>query len=97
MNDGVFVINLEKHESIESLWIPLYANGNSLTHFDSFRVEYISKEIKKSIGNKIIKTGIYRIWANNQIMCGYFCIEFIDFMQKGKSLLDYNNLFSLNE
>ena len=30
-------------------------------------------------------------------MCGYFCIEFIDFMQKGKSLLDYNNLFSLNE
>ena len=30
-------------------------------------------------------------------MCGYCCIEFIDFMQKGKSLLDYNNLFSLNE
>ena len=27
-------------------------------------------------------------------MCGYFCIEFIDFMLKGKSLLDYTNLFS---
>ena len=29
-------------------------------------------------------------------MCGYFCIEFIDFMLKGESLLDYKNLFSSN-
>ena len=27
-------------------------------------------------------------------MCGYFCIGFIDFMSKGKSLTDYTNLFS---
>ena len=27
-------------------------------------------------------------------MCGYFCIGFIDFMLKGKSLLHYTNLFS---
>ena len=27
-------------------------------------------------------------------MCGYFCIGFIDFMLKDKSLLDYANLFS---
>ena len=30
-------------------------------------------------------------------MCGYFCIEFIDFMLKGKSLLDYANLFYPNK
>ena len=30
-------------------------------------------------------------------MCGYFCVGFIDFMLKGKSLLDYTNLFSPNE
>ena len=29
-------------------------------------------------------------------MCGYCCIAFIDFMLKGKSLLDYTNLFSPN-
>ena len=28
---------------------------------------------------------------------GYFCIGFIDFMLKGKSLLDFTNLFSPNE
>ena len=30
-------------------------------------------------------------------MCGYFCIGFIDFILKGKSLLDYTNLSSPNE
>ena len=30
-------------------------------------------------------------------MCGYFCIGFIDFMLKSKSLLEYTNLFSPNE
>ena len=27
-------------------------------------------------------------------MCGYFCIGFIDFMFKGKSLTEFTNLFS---
>ena len=31
------------------------------------------------------------------MMCGYFCIVFIDFMLKGKSVLEYTNLFSPNE
>ena len=30
-------------------------------------------------------------------MCGYFCIAFIDFMLKGKSLTKYTNLFSPND
>ena len=29
-------------------------------------------------------------------MCRYFCIEFIDFMLKGESLLEYTNLFPPN-
>ena len=30
-------------------------------------------------------------------MFGFFCIGFIDFMLKGKILLDYTNLFSFNK
>ena len=41
-------------------------------------------------------TNIYKIQAYSSIMCGYFCIGFIDFMLKGKSLLDYTNLYSPN-
>ena len=35
--------------------------------------------------------------ALDSIMCGYFCIGFIDFMLKGKILLDCTNLFSSND
>ena len=52
-------------------------NGDNVTYFDSFGVEYIPKEIKKFISNKNIKTNIYRIKANDSIMCGYFSIGFI--------------------
>ena len=34
--------------------------------------------------------------THNSVMYGYFCSEFIDFMFKGKSLLEYTNLFSPN-
>ena len=46
---------------------------------------------------KNIKTNIFRTQAYDSIMCGYFCIEFIDFMFKGKSLSDYTNLFLPND
>ena len=29
-------------------------------------------------------------------MCGHFCIGFIDFMFKGKTLIEFANLFSPN-
>ena len=70
-------------------------NGNNVIYFDSFGVEHIPKEIKKLIGNKNIITNIYRIPAYDSIICGYFCIGFIDFMLKGKSLLDYTICFLL--
>ena len=57
-------------------------------------VENIPKEIKKFTGNKNVVTNIYRIQEYDSIMCGYFCIGFIDFVLKGKSLLEYTNLFS---
>ena len=44
-----------------------------------------------------IKSNIFRIQAYDSIMCGYFCIEFINYMLKGKTLLDYTNLFSPND
>ena len=69
-------------------------NGNNIIYFDSFGAEHIPKEIEKFIGNKNIITNVYRMQACNSIKCGYFCIGFIDFMLKGKSLLDYTNLFS---
>ena len=48
------------------------------------------------INNKNIKRNIFRIQVYDSVMCGYFCIEFIDFMFTGKTLTEYTNLFSPN-
>ena len=47
--------------------------------------------------NRSIRTNIFRVQAYDSIICGYFCIAFIDFMFKGKSLTDYANLFLPND
>ena len=67
---------------------------DEVIYSDSFGVEHIPKEIKEFIGNKNIKANIYRIQANDSVMCGYFCIGFIDFMLAGKTMIDYTALFS---
>ena len=68
-------------------------HNNDVTYFDSFGVERIPREIKAFVKNKNIKTNIFRVQANDSVMCGYFCIGFVDFMLKGKTLTEFTNLF----
>ena len=71
-----------------------FVKKNEIVYFDSFGVEHIPGEIKEFIGNKNIKANIFRVQVNNSIMCGYFCIRFIDFMLADKKLNDFTNMFS---
>ena len=102
IKDGAYVINLDEYSDIGTHWVALYVQNNDVTYFDSFGVEHIPKEIKTFINhplssashNKNIKTNIFRIQAYDSIMCGYFCIAFIDFLLAGKTLTGFRNLFS---
>ena len=71
-----------------------FVKKNEIVYFDSFGVEHIPEEVKKFIGSRNIKANIYHVQANNSVMCGYFCIGFLDFMLAGKTLIDYTNLYS---
>ena len=93
IKDDEYVISLDEYSDIGTHWIILYALNNNVIHFDSFGVERIPKEIKKFIENKNIITNIFRIKAYDSVMCGYFCIGFIEFMLAGKTLTDFTNLF----
>ena len=42
----------------------------------------------------LITTNIFRIQAYDSIMCGYFCMGFVNVMLAGKTLTDFTNLFS---
>ena len=96
IKDGAYVINLDEHSDIGTHWIAVYVKNNDITYFYSFEVEHIPKEIIKFIGCKNVIVNIFRIQAYDSIMCGYFCIGFINFMFEGRSLTEYTNLFSPN-
>ena len=96
IKDGAYVINLDEYSDIRTHWVALYVMNNDVTYFDSFCVEHIPKETRTFINNRNIKTNIFRIQAYDSIMCGYFCIGFIDFMLAGKTLTEFTNLFSPN-
>ena len=89
-----YVIKLDEYADVGTHWIVLYVKNNEVIYFDSFGVEHVPKEIKGFIGHKNTKTNIFRIQADNPIMCGYFCIGFIDFMFAGRILIDFTSLFS---
>ena len=92
------MINLDEYSDIETHWVAFYVqnNKNNVIYFGSFGVENIPKEIKAFINNKNIITNIFIIQAYNSIMCGYFCIDFINFMLARKILTEYTNLFLPN-
>ena len=107
IKNGAYVINLDEYRDTGTHWVALYVNNKTIIYFDSFGVEHIPKETIKftdneqsssaKARNKNIITNIYRIQAYDSIMCGYFCIGFINFMFNGNSLTDYTSLFSPND
>ena len=46
------------------------------------------------IKDKSITRNIFRIQNDDSIMCGFYCIAFIEYMLPGKFFFDYTNLFS---
>ena len=94
IKDGAYVINLDEYADVSTHWIALFCNKNEIVYFDSFSVEHVPEEIKKIVGNKNIIANIFRVQANDSVMCGYFCTGYIDFMLAGKKLTEYTSLFS---
>ena len=80
INDGAYVINLDEYADVSTHWVALFCNRNEIVYFDSFGIEHVPEEIKEVVGNKNIIANIFRVQANNSVMCGYFCIGFLDFM-----------------
>ena len=94
IKNRAYVINLDEYAIVGTHWIALYVKNYEVIYFDSLCVKHVPKEIKKFTGHKSIKANIFRIQADNSILCGYFCIGFIDFTFVGRSLIDFTSLFS---
>ena len=94
IKDGDYIINPDECAEVGIDWIALFCSRNEIVFSDSFGVEHVPEEIKEFNWNKNMKANIFRIQANDSVMCGCFCIGFIDFMLAGKKLTDFRNLLS---
>ena len=83
--DGTYVINFDEYADVGTHWVALFCKRSEIAYFDSFGIEYVPEEVKGFIENKNIKANIFRMEANNSIVCGYFRIGFIDFMLQVKN------------
>ena len=89
-----YVINLNEYSNIEIHWIALYALNNNVNYLIVLLLK--EKKLKYYFDKSIVVANIFRIQAHDSVICGYFCIGFIDFMLKDKILTDFTNLFSPN-
>ena len=95
--DGMYVINLDGKKSKRTHWVTLFIDRNTSVYFDYFGIEYIPQEVLSKIKDKWITNNIFRIQADDSMMCGFYCITVTEVTIAGKTLLDYTNLFFRND
>ena len=88
-----YVINLDKYADVGTHSNASFCNRNEIVYFHSFGAEHVPEEIKEFFGNENIIANIFGVRANSSVMCGYFCIGFIEFMLAGKKLTDFTSSF----
>ena len=68
--DGTYVINFDEYADVGTHWVALFCKRSEIVYFDSFGIEYVPEEVKGFIENKNIKANIFRVEANNSMVCG---------------------------
>ena len=69
IKDGAYVIKLDEYADVGTHWIALFCSRSEILYFDSFGIEHVLEEIKEFVGNKKMIANIFRVQANNSVMC----------------------------
>lgn len=94
---SAIIINTQEHWKSGQHWVALYINKFGYGfYFDSYGLPpYISYHVDR------IKKNCKRYdWNQNQLqgydtkVCGQYCVVFLYYMQEGKSIKNFNKLFS---
>ena len=93
-NQALFIYNLEPSYMSGSHWVATYVKDNIINYFDSFGMPPFQELV-----NHAKKKNITLLHQNNQIQnistttCGYFCLDFLNEMNKGKLYYDLLKVF----
>ena len=79
-----------------TLWVSLFIDRNTALYFHSFGIKCIPQEVLNKNKDKSVRHNELRIQDKDCIMCGFYCIAFIEYMIAERTLFDCTNLFSPN-
>ena len=95
---ALFIYNLEPAYMSGSHWVATYVEDNVINYFDSFGMPPFQEMV-----NHAKKKNLTLLHQNNQIQniqtttCGYFCLYFLNEMNKGNSYYDLLQVFDIND
>ena len=93
------IINLDDLEGPGTHWVTCYPSKDLkvLYYFDSFGMPF-PEEYKARAKTDNVKV-IHNIYHQNikSLLCGYYCMYFLNEMNKGKSFLEMLKRFSLTD
>jgi len=81
-----------------SYWVTTYVKDNKINYFDSFGMPPFQELV-----NHAKRKTLTLLHQNNLIQnlltttCGYFCLHFLNEMNKGKSYLDLLKVFDVHD
>ena len=93
---ALFIYNLEPSYMSGSHWVATYVKDKVINYFDSFGLPPFQEMV-----NHARKKNLTLLHQNNQIQnlltttCGYFCLYFLNEMNKGKSYFDLLEVFNI--
>jgi len=94
---ALFIYNLEPSYMSGSHWVTTYVRDKVVNYFDSFGMLPFQEMVDHPK-----KLNLTLLHHNNQIqnllttICGYFCLSFLNEMDKGKSYLDVLKVFDIH-
>ena len=95
---ALFIYNLEPSYMSGSHWVATHVKNGVINYFDSFGLPPFQE-----IVNHANKKNLTLVHQNNQIQglltttCGYFCLYFLNEMNKGKSYFNLLQVFDVND
>jgi len=102
LKDGNYILNLQNHDQVGTHWVGFFKSKNNIYWFDAFGAPPMQNEmdIFQKNGYNIYYSNI-QIQDINSILCGYFVIAFLYFINKSngsiqKRISKYQQLFNLD-
>ena len=97
-NQALFIYNLKPSYMNGSHWVATYVKDHIINYFDSFGMPPFQELV-----NHAKRKNLTLLYQNNQIQnmitttCGYFCLYFLNEMNKGNSYYNLLKVFSIHD